>query len=116
MTRQEVSTILQLLSGTHQLIAKILYGCGLRVIECVRLRVQDIDFERSQLYVRSGKGQKDRVTILPETISDELREHLLRVKYLHEQDLSNGLGTVYLPNALERKYPNANKDWGWQYQ
>ena len=115
MTRQEVSTILQLLSGTHQLIAKILYGCGLRVIESVRLRVKDIDFARQQLYVRDGKGHKDRVTILPETISAELRTHLLRVKYIHEQDLSMGLGTVYLPYALERKYPSANKEWLWQY-
>lgn len=85
------------------------------MIESVRLRVKDIDFDSNQLYVRSGKGQKDRVTILPNTISSELCEHLLRVKYIHERDLSIGLGTVYLPYALERKYPNANKDWGWQY-
>ncbi|MEM7130450.1 MAG: integron integrase [Chloroflexota bacterium] len=115
MTRQEVSTVLQLLSGTHQLLAKILYGCGLRLIECVRLRVQDLDFGRKQLYVRAGKGEKDRVTILPDAVADEWAEHLVRVNSVYEQDLSRGFGTVYLPHALERKYPNANKEWKWQY-
>lgn len=115
MTRGEVNRILAAISGTYGLMAKLIYGCGLRLMECVRLRVKDIDFERNQVIVRDGKGMKDRVTMLPERLKPLLSEHLRRVKALHEQDLKNGLGEVYLPFALERKYPNAAMEWGWQY-
>ncbi|MEW6618486.1 MAG: integron integrase [bacterium] len=94
---------------------KLIYGCGLRLMECIRLRVKDIDFARNQVIVRDGKGMKDRVTMLPESLKPLLSEHLKRVKALHEQDLKNGVGEVHLPFALERKYPNAGKEWGWQY-
>ena len=93
----------------------ILYGAGLRIMECVRLRVKDIDFEMNQITVRDGKGKKDRRTVLPNVIKDNLKRHLMKVKALHENDLSKGYGEVYLPFALERKYPSANKEWGWQY-
>jgi integron integrase len=96
-------------------MAKLLYGTGMRLMECVRLRVKDVDFELNQIVVRDGKGFKDRVTILPEGAKAGLRGHLERVKLLHEQDLRQGQGTVYLPYALERKYPSANREWSWQY-
>lgn len=115
MTKAEVSRILAAMSGTYGLMAKLIYGCGLRLMECVRLRVKDIDFERNQVIVHDGKGMKDRSTMLPEQLKPLLLEHLARVKILHEQDLRKGLGEVYLPFALERKYPNAAKEWGWQY-
>lgn len=123
MTREEVQRVLAALSGTHQLMAKLLYGSGLRLRECLRLRVKpvlsgaegDIDFAQRQIIVRDGKGMKDRVTVLPDSLIGPLQEHLQRVKMLHQQDLADGYGAVYLPFALERKYPNANRDWGWQY-
>jgi len=96
------------------LMAGLMYGSGLRLRECVRLRVKDVDFPRAQILVR-GKGDKDRPTVLPERFQKPLQEHLLRVKGLHGQDLANGHGEVYLPTALARKYPNSNKKWGWQY-
>jgi len=115
LTKDEVRKIITLMTGKHRLMAKILYGSGLRLMECLRLRVHDLDFEMNELTVRDGKGEKDRITLLPELIQPALREHLDRVKILHEQDLEKGCGNVYLPYALERKYPNAPKEWGWQY-
>lgn len=84
-------------------------------MECLRLRVKDTDFERNQIVVRDGKGAKDRVTVLPENVKPGLKNHLERVRLLHQDDLAKGYGLVYLPNALERKYRNANREWGWQY-
>ena len=115
LTRNEVFKVIGFLSGTHQLMAKLLYGSGLRLMECVRLRVKDVDFAQHQLIVRDGKGMKDRVTMLPDTLVAPLQEHLRHVKLIHEQDLAKGYGSVYLPYALERKYPNANREWIWQY-
>lgn len=115
LTHTEVKALLDRLEGTPWLMASLLYGAGLRLLECVRLRVKDIEFERGELIVRDGKGQKDRVTMLPAMLAEPLRAHLARVKRLHEEDLAAGHGDVYLPNALARKYPNAGKMWGWQY-
>jgi integron integrase len=115
MTRQEVATILSLLDGTAQLVAKLLYGSGWRIMEAVRLRVQDIDFQMKPLTVRSGKGDKDRFTTFPATLTPLLQNHLAGVRTLHQQDLAQGHGEVYLPHALERKYPRAPQEWGWQY-
>jgi integron integrase len=113
--RGEVKKIMQQLSGPYRIMVNLLYGAGLRLLECLRLRVKDIDFEYCQVIVRDGKGQKDRVTTLPETIKNDLREHLIKIKLQHESDLESGFGGVYLPFALERKYKNANKEWAWQY-
>jgi integron integrase len=96
-------------------MAKLLYGSGLRLMECLRLRVKDLDFARCEIIVRDGKGMKDRVTMLPASLATPLQTHLLRVKQLQEADLEKGYGAVYLPFALERKYPNANREWLWQY-
>ena len=115
LTFDETMEIIDSITGIFQLIVKLLYGCGLRGIECVRLRIKDIDFEMNQIVVRNGKGQKDRVTMLPEDVKLALQEHLKYVKKLHEKDLSQGFGSVYLPNALAKKYKNAPKEWGWQY-
>jgi len=115
LNKEEVARVLTAISGTYGLMAKIIYGCGLRLMECVRLRVKDVDFERNQITVRDGKGMKDRTTMLPEQLKSFLSEHLRRVKILHEKDLKNGLGQVYMPFALERKYPKAAREWGWQY-
>lgn len=111
----ETMAVIEVMSGVFRLIVKVLYGCGLRGIECVRLRVKDIDFVLNQIIVRDGKGQKDRVTMLPDGVKSELAEHLAHVKKIHEKDLRDGYGKVFLPNALERKYKNANAEWGWQY-
>lgn len=115
LTKEEVKTILTLMTGKHQLMAKILYGSGLRLMECVRLRIHDADFNMSEITVRDGKGAKDRITLLPESLHGPLVEHLERVKLLHDNDLADGYGNVYLPYALERKYTSAEKEWGWQY-
>lgn len=115
LTRAEVQALIRELDGTYRLMAQLLYGSGLRLLECVRLRVKDIDFAQHQLVIRSGKGDKDRVTMLPERLEQPLVEHLLIVKRQHQDDLERGAGEVYLPTALERKYPNANREWGWQY-
>lgn len=115
LTRDEAMAVITAMSGTYQLIAKLLYGSGLRLIECLRLRVKDIDFAQHQIVVRDGKGKKDRVTMLPDSLVEPLREQLKRAKMIHQQDLAAGYGAVYLPNALERKYPNANREWIWQY-
>jgi len=115
LTREEVRKVIGFLSGTHQLMAKLLYGSGLRLMECVRLRVKDVDFAQHQLIVRDGKGMKDRVTMLPDVLIPLLQEHLRHVKRMHDDDITQGYGSVYLPFALERKYPNANREWIWQY-
>jgi len=117
LTKEEARRVIAALpaESTHQLMAKLLYGSGLRLMECVRLRVKDVDFAQRQIVVRDGKGQQDRVTMLPDAIVAPLQDHLQRVKLLHEADLAQGYGAVYLPDALERKYPNANREWAWQY-
>lgn len=115
LTREEVRRLLAQLDGTTWLIVALIYGAGLRVLEALRLRVKDIDFQYKQLVVRDGKGQKDRVTTLPESLIDPLQRQLDRVKLLHQRDLREGFGRVYLPHALARKYPNANREWAWQY-
>jgi len=115
LTREEVKLVLAFLEGTPELLVKLLYGSGLRITEAVRLRVQDIDYGYKQITVRNGKGMQDRVTPFPESLSPLLHNHLERVEAIHEQDLATGLGAVYLPYALARKYPNAEKEWSWQY-
>lgn len=115
LSREEVRRLLAQLDGTTWLIVALIYGAGLRVLEALRLRVKDIDFQYKQLVVRDGKGQKDRVTTLPESLIDPLQRQLDRVKLLHQRDLREGFGRVYLPHALARKYPNANREWAWQY-
>ena len=115
LTKEEVHCVLGHLSGTHLLMAKLLYGSGLRLMECVRLRVKDLDFAQRIILVRDGKGEKDRVTMLPESLIVPLQDHLRLVKRTHEEDLTRGYGPVYLPYAPDRKYPNANKEWIWQY-
>jgi integron integrase len=112
---EEVKAIFQHLSGTARLIAQLLYGSGLRLMELARLRVLDIDFEGNLIVVRTGKGDKDRSTILSEAVKEPLRLHIEKVKALHDKDLSAGYGEVYLPTALERKYSRAAKEWKWQY-
>jgi integron integrase len=115
LTQEEVHRILTQLLGVHRLMAQPLYGSGLRLMECLRLRVKDLDFEQQAIIVRDGKGAEDRVTILPKSLMAPLQEHLQHVKRLHEEDLARGYGAVYLPDALERKYPNAEREWAWQY-
>jgi integron integrase len=114
-TREEVKALLAQLDGTMWLMAALTYGGGLRLLECLRLRVKDVDFHYRQLVIRDAKGQKDRVTMLPTRLMDPLRTHLSRVCQLHEADLREGYGRVHLPYALATKYPNADRDWGWQY-
>ena len=114
-TKQEVKALLSQFDGTKWLIYSFIYGCGFRIMECMRLRVRDIDFYYNEITIQDGKGGKDRVTVLPKTLIEPLKLHLDRVKNMHEQDLRNGYGTVYMPNALSRKYPNASREWGWQY-
>lgn len=115
LSESEVHHILAHLDGRNWLMASLLYGAGLRLMECVRLRVKDVDFEYRQITVRDGKGNRDRVTMLPESSIELLRQHLKKVSVVHQQDLAAGHGRVYLPFALERKYKNAGKQWGWQY-
>jgi integron integrase len=115
LTVSEVQNVLSHLNGTHLLIASLLYGGGMRLMEAVRLRVKDVDFERREILVREGKGFKDRVTMLPETVIDSLKAHMVKVKALHAEDLAQGYGEVYMPFALDKKYPTAGRDWGWQY-
>lgn len=115
LTREEVQQVIAQLTGQHKLASGLLYGAGLRILECLRLRVKDVDFSRREILVRDGKGFKDRVTMLPLSLVPELRLQLGQVKRLHDQDLNAGYGTVYLPYALDRKYPNAAREWGWQY-
>ncbi|MBN1613504.1 MAG: integron integrase [Deltaproteobacteria bacterium] len=112
---EEVRRLWACMTGRDLLIAGLIYGAGLRLMELARLRVKDIDFDLNTVTVRSGKGDKDRTTILPAKVKDLLRKHLVEVKSLHERDLSRGYGEVHLPDALSRKYPNAGKEWAWQY-
>lgn len=115
LTRQEVQQLFAHLSGTHLLLACLLYGSGLRLMECLRLRVKDLDWEYRTITVRDGKGEKDRITVLPESLIGPLQAHLEDVRRLHQQDLAQGYSAVYLPEALARKYPNADHEWGWQW-
>jgi integron integrase len=115
LTKSEVSRLFQHLSGSHWLMGGLLYGSGLRLMECIRLRVKDIDFERGEILVRDGKGQKDRVSMLAEKYHQPLSEHLSRVKELYHKDRSTGVAGVYIWPSLARKYPSASKEWGWQF-
>ncbi len=115
LTREEVQAVLARMEGTHWLIASLLYGSGLRIMEGLRLRVKDVELSRREILVRDGKGFKDRVTMLPTALLAPLKTHLQRVKLLHEQDLAAGYGAVHLPYALDKKYPNAGREWAWQY-
>ena len=115
LTVGETQLVLARISGTAGLMVRLLYGTGMRLMECVRLRVKDVDFEMQQITVRDGKGFKDRVTMLPKSLADALSKHLERAKLMHNEDLAAGHGEVYLPFALARKYPNAGRAWSWQY-
>ncbi len=115
LTAEEVSRVMAHLSGDKWLIAMMLYGGGLRLLEALRLRVKDLDFERREITIREGKGDKDRVTMLPKAVIRPLQKHLERVRAIHQQDLADGYGRVELPHALARKYPNANREWCWQF-
>ena len=115
MTQEEVVQVLKEIKGTHLLMARLLYGGGLRLMECVRLRVQDLDFDRGLLYIRAAKGDKDRTTLCPSSVREDLQRHVQRVKRLHEEDLQQGHGEVYLPAALVRKYGGASKEFRWQF-
>lgn len=115
LTQTETRRLLNAMSGTMGLAASLLYGTGMRLLEGLRLRVKDIEFERREIIVREGKGNKDRVTVLPENLILPLRAHLEKVKALHERDLEAGFGEVYLPDALAKKYPKAARTWGWQF-
>lgn len=115
LTREETRSVLAHLQGRNALMASLLYGAGLRLMECVRLRVKDIEFERRQIVVRDGKGGRDRVTLLPESTRLVLEEQIERVREIHSQDLADGFGAVWLPHALARKYPSAPRELGWQY-
>ncbi|WP_456473422.1 integron integrase [Desulfolithobacter sp.] len=115
LTREEVQRLFLHMNGIHLLMARLLYGSGLRLMECMRLRIKDVDFGQRKIYVRGGKGGKDRVTVLPPNLVEELQQHIARVVALHHQDLEDGFGEVYIPEALARKYPNAARETGWQY-
>jgi integron integrase len=115
LTRDEVRALLQRLDGMPRLMACLLYGAGLRVLECCRLRIQDVDFATNQIVVRAGKGDKDRATMLPAIVKADLAQHLAAVRVQHEEDLGAGAGWVELPIALSRKYPNAGREWVWQW-
>jgi integron integrase len=115
LTRDEVRRVLAELADPYRLMARLMYGSGLRLLECLRLRVKDLDFTRRELTVREGKGDKDRVTMLPESLEPDLHEHLRKVRRLHENDVADGFGRVYLPHALAAKLPHATTEWKWQY-
>jgi integron integrase len=115
LTHAEALAVIQEMKGDSQLMAKILYGGGLRLTECLRLRVKDIDFGNHQIIVRDGKGEDDRFTVLPDSLIPELERHLQHVRLLHQRDLNAGYGEVYLPYALSRKYPKSAREWTWQY-
>ncbi len=114
-SRQEITRIMAHLDGVHWLMAYLLYGSGMRLMECIRLRVKDVDFEYTQLVIRDGKGEKDRITMLPQLLEEPLRQQIVKTQMLHEQDIREGYGDVYLPYALARKYPNASKELGWKF-
>ena len=115
LTAREVRSLLHELNGTTALVASLLYGTGMRLMEGLRLRVKDIDFERREIVIREGKGSKDRVTVLPENLIDPLQQRLRKTQQLHQTDLDAGYGEVHMPDALQVKYPKAGRAWGWQY-
>ncbi|MCI0549738.1 MAG: integron integrase [Anaerolineae bacterium] len=115
LSRQEAKNVISKMDGIYKLMTQIMYGGGLRLMEVIRLRVKDLDFANHQIVVRDGKGENDRVTMFPDVLLEPLRLHIQQVKAQHDLDLSKGFGTVYLPYALERKYPNANREFAWQY-
>ena len=115
LSKEEVKRLLSCMDGQYLLMAQVLYGCGLRLSECLRLRVKDVDFGNGLVIVRSGKGDKDRSLVLPETVRETLKKHLADIKEIHKKDLAIGYGEVALPNALEKKYPQAGKSWAWQW-
>ncbi|HEX5391830.1 MAG TPA: integron integrase [Rhodocyclaceae bacterium] len=115
LTRNEVQLLLRHLDGIHSLVCSLLYGTGMRIMECLRLRVKDVDFERHEILIRDGKGFKDRVTMLPSALSSALQKQMEHARLFHLRDLEAGHGEVYLPYALDRKYPNAGREWMWQY-
>ena len=115
LTEDEVRNVLRRLDGTVGLMIRLIYGAGMRIMECQRLRVKDVEFSRREILIREGKGFKDRVTMLPQALALPLQQHLVRIKQLHDADLAAGFGEAWLPYALERKYPNAGREWGWQY-
>lgn len=115
LTRREVAAVLDRIQGTHGLMVRLLYGTGMRLMECVRLRVKDVDFERAEILIRDGKGGKDRVTMLPQALFAPLQAHLQTRRRLYDDDSAREMASVYLPDALARKYPEAATDWGWQY-
>lgn len=115
LTQHEVQSVLSRMDGTMWLIASLLYGSGLRIMGALRLRVKDVDFARREIVVREGKGFKDRMTMLPDALIQPLKSHLMKVQVLHNEDLTAGFGAVFMPAALDKKYPNAGKEWGWQY-
>jgi integron integrase len=115
LTQEEVRELIDALAGTYQLMARLLYGTGMRILELLRLRVKDVDFARGQIVVRAGKGAKDRVTILPESLREPLQKHLAGVRKMHERDLVDGFGCVFLSLGLAHKYPNATREWAWQW-
>jgi integron integrase len=115
LSREEVTRLLAAMQGTKWLMASLLYGAGLRLRECLKLRVKDVDFGYRQILVRDGKGAKDGVTMLPQSVIEPLQQHLARVRLLHERDLADGYGDVELPHALARKYPRAQYQWGWKF-
>ena len=115
LTVPEIQRLLRHVSGTNGLIIKLLYGTGMRIKECLRLRIKDVDLDRCQITIREGKGNKDRITMLPTSLAEELRDHIAARRILHDTDLSTGHADVELPDAIERKYPRAAKEWSWQY-
>ncbi|WP_310446096.1 integron integrase [Thiobacillus sp.] len=115
LTRDETRAVLDRMAGVYGLMARLLYGTGMRLMECVRLRVKDVDFARREILIRDGKGAKDRVTMLPDSVVGALQDHLQQRRALFDDDRQKGKATVYMPDALERKYPNAPTEWGWQY-
>jgi integron integrase len=115
MSREEAKKVIAHMDGVYRLMAQLMYGSGLRLMEVMRLRVKDLDFGNHQILVRDGKGENDRITMFPDILVEPLEQHLLKVRALHEHDLTLGWGTVYLPYALDRKYPNAGREFAWQY-
>lgn len=115
LTAAEVRRLLENTQGTGRILVGLLYGAGLRQVECLMLRVKDVDFAYRQIIVRDGKGAKDRATMLPENLAQQLQEHLGRVRALHRRDIAEGYGEVWLPHALARKYPRASREWGAEY-
>lgn len=115
LSREEVTELISRFSGVHQIVGKLLYGSGLRLMECLRLRIKDVDFDRREIYLFDAKGRKDRISFLPESVREQLKLHLSGVRLQYQQDLEKGFGEVYIPGGLSRKIPNASPQWEWQY-